>query len=322
MIVFADLHLQDSSESVVFNEVLPFVLDLARQDPDRKIAFLGDWWHKRHQISVRLQNLTADFLSQLNSEKIWMIILPGNHDQINSAGENALEVFSRYPMVQVFTEPCWDSNGLWVPYRKNREDIQKALGTMNVLNAPPVLWTHHGIQSAWMNNSRRDTEGLPLGMFRGWHVFCGHYHMPQQIENICYIGSPYQTNVSEAGQQKRIGVFNWATANKIDFIPVNFGKKYHTAELVDINDVKKLDIKSGDEIRLVVDDSVDVNVLHNYLSESGVDHVITQKSTATEQRLAVSLNASLQDYVDAYVSQFSGSLSNGALLEVYQEIVS
>ena len=58
-----------------------------------------------------------------------------------------------------------------------------------------------------MNDGMRSREGLSLGLFpSNKAVYSGHFHKPHTMamskSSLRYLGSPYQTSLSEAGQEK------------------------------------------------------------------------------------------------------------------------
>ena len=326
MITIADLHLREESEDVIFNEVFPGIRAALKDDPDKVLAILGDVWHIRYRVNVRLQNRVTDFFETLALvDGAWTVLLPGNHDQINVEGENALEIFSRVQNVLVYTEPMWNNHGLWIPYRKNPEDIAKALTIprpKNIPNSPPILWMHHGIQGLKMNNNRVDDEGLPISMFQNFeHVYCGHYHGPQTLKNVTYIGSPYQTRADEAGQVKRYGI--WHRDSRImNYKNVEWGKKYHHIRVTpDSPLVMASDVKLDDEFRIQVTDGVDAEELGRIITDQGFKNVvITQEQAAAEARLDVAPQGTLTDYAQAYVNQFSGNMDVERLMKVFTEL--
>ena len=174
MIVFSDLHLCEKTAGVVFGEVLPGILEAAVKDVDGKIAFLGDWYHTRYRIPVSLQNQVSDWILACKRQSVSIRFLPGNHDQIDIAGENALEVFQGYENVRVYTRPTVDTWGVWIPYRRDLDEVREALRTNKDYH---IKWMHHGVQGAVMGQGIQDTSGLQLGDFESVdRIFCGYYH--------------------------------------------------------------------------------------------------------------------------------------------------
>lgn len=321
MIVTADLHLAEETEGIVFDAVLPGLLASAREEaPTRAIAILGDLYHIRYRVSVRLQNRLYNFLAESGAD--W-ILLPGNHDQIDVQGEHALEVFRDLPNVTVKSEPGWDMWGLWVPYRKNMVDIQRALAQPKPDRITAVAWLHHGVQGYMMNDCVRDTQGIPTESFNGFErVFCGHYHMAQDLGFLSYIGSPYQTRADESGQQKRIGSWD-PISREMRFISVNWGRKFHRIEATVDNPIDLAHVDLGDEIRIQAGSGVDPEALGKRLVDQGYKNVVitpVQEKARVRLNLAAASTRGCADYAQGYVDQFCGELAADKLMKLYKEI--
>ena len=321
MIVFSDLHLQDDSEDTVFDQVFPGLFHAASHDPDKTLVCLGDFYHIRYRVSVRLQNRVMKFLDALGKAKIHFILLPGNHDQISMEGENAMEVFGSLPNVKVYTDPTWDRWGFWIPYRKNNADIVDALylAEKQLGSVPPVLWMHQGINGAMMNANLSDTKGLGAGQFHRWLVFTGHYHGRQKLGNVQYIGSPYQITASEAGQDKGYSVWDSKTM-QMTHVTMEWGKRYHNLGVVDPDSLDLSGIREGDEVRAIAPMGMKPEVLGRLLEKSGGNCVVTPALEANENRLAVKDRAGMIDYAREYVRQFHAILDKEKLMSVYLRV--
>jgi DNA repair exonuclease SbcCD nuclease subunit len=319
MIVTADLHLTEDSEDLVFDEILPGLVDAALKD-DHWIAILGDIYHLRYRVSVRLQNRLYNFMAH-TPDYTW-VLLPGNHDQINPAGEHALEVFRGLSNVIVVTAPEWTANGLWIPYRKDPAAILATLATPKPEGCPPVAWMHHGVRGAMLSSAMKDTDGIPVESFSGFkHVFCGHYHMPQNLGFLDYIGSPYQTRADESGQQKRIGIWDLSTLS-MRYQPVFWGRKFHRLEVsVDSPLLIADGVSRTDEIRIKAGPGVDVEELGRAAAEQGFTNVvITPVQAASASRLKVAEGKGLDAYAEEYVKTFAGDLGGEKLMDLYREL--
>lgn len=323
MIVAADIHLREETEKTVFNEVLPGLQMATLQDPDRTLAILGDFYHIRYRVSVALQNRVLDFLERLTAKNAaTVILLPGNHDQINPEGENALEVFRQVPNVRVYTDMMDDEWGRWIPYRKEPMVLATALHQPATGIAGRVLWMHHGIKGAWMNDNRQDEEGLPLGMFQNWlRVLCGHYHKRQTTGNVSYIGSPYQTRADEAGQDKGYAIWNSENL-ELQWVTMKWGKRYHYVDIEKDGGIVLEDADKFDEIRVTVPAGMDSQAIGKQFAERGyMNVVVTEAVQASQARLDVQAGAGVREYASAYAQQFSGNLQSDRLMQVYDEIV-
>lgn len=317
MIVFSDLHLSEETSETVFNEVFPGLIAAAETFGDRLLVCLGDFWHLRYQVSVRLQNMVLAFFSKLDRLGISIALLPGNHDQIDVRGENALSIFELLFNVTVYSAPQWSAYGLWIPYRKDKEDIKRALALPNTRGAPRVVWMHHGVLGAMMNNTAQDTKGIEPGLFDDWTVFCGHYHKRQKVGNVQYVGTPYQTRADETGPTGYAVVD--AETFETRFVNTTWGKRYYNLGLADLNKLNFSEVKPGDEIRAIVPPGVDVKNVVGRLNDRGIRCIATQQVMVQEQRLNVG-DGNLYDYILAYVDQFKDQLDKDKLLSTYQEI--
>lgn len=80
------------------------------------------------------------------------------------------------------------------------------------LQVPPLsgiqsIFCHADIAGASMNGNTLSLRGLSPQIFpKSLPTFSGHFHKPHSLRGgtITYVGSPYQTTLSEAGQSKRL----------------------------------------------------------------------------------------------------------------------
>jgi DNA repair exonuclease SbcCD nuclease subunit len=319
MIVFSDLHLRDETEEVCIGEVLPGIAQEALDRKEKDVAFLGDFWHVRYSVPVRLFNAVRDELRRWTSSiGLEVRLLPGNHDQINYEGRNALEAYGDIPGVTVFTDPQWDEYGLWIPYRKNNEEIEKALTLKKPKDSPRILWTHHGVKGALMNDFHQNTEGLePSAFDKFTHVFSGHYHKRQELKHVTYIGSPWQTKADEAGQPKGFATWN---GSALEFVDTHWGKRFHKFELGPDETLDLSQVGERDEVRVVTAPGINHEVVSAQLAAAGVAHIVTPQEQHNEARLQVAANAGLEEYAKAYVEQFDTEIQKEQLLEAFGEI--
>jgi len=321
MIVFSDLHLRDESEDTVFNEVLPSLAALALKERDFTLACLGDIYHLRYAVSVRLQNRLLNFLEEFTHNHGRALLLPGNHDQINVSGENALEALGKISGVQVFTEPTCNEFGLWIPYRKYDADVGAAFGIPGIENSPKVVWAHLAAKGALMNNHAVNKDGIDPDLFVDWRVFSGHYHKTQMVGGIFYVGSPYQTKADEAGQEK--GYMLWDNeTQESGWIQTRWGKCYHNLGVIDTNSGNRAlpDIQPGDEVRGIAAPDMDAGDLNRLFSQTGANCIITPQVESSAQRLGMQSGATFYDYVQKYVDQLSGSLDKKKLMEIFDSL--
>tara|TARA_Y100000034_G_scaffold100397_1_gene123699 strand:+ start:1463 stop:2470 length:1008 start_codon:yes stop_codon:yes gene_type:complete len=206
----ADLHLTERTAPFVWR-----ALAQLREDEEERGGFtviVGDVWEQADVLSTALLNRLRDELAQFAEKPV---IIAGNHDQIGRKGQpdtrNGLEGLQ--DVAQVVSTPQWEPGlGLLMPYMDPAifwevmaEHAQIPLpGT----GTPNVWWTHQGWKGTYMNAMRRDTTGLSLSKVTADLVISGHYHMPQNIAQVVYCGSPYEASFAEESQPKSYLIFD------------------------------------------------------------------------------------------------------------------
>ncbi len=324
MLIFSDLHLRDESAELVLGTILPAIRQEALDRGEMVIACLGDALHFRYRVPAPLLNGFCDWCLQVVADGTELIFLPGNHDQYELGGRNALEPLASIPGVTVHTEPTLDAHGLWIPYRKDPEDILAVLQQHG--GGARTAYMHHDVKGAWMNDNMRNREGLPPEAFQAFvTVICGHYHRYHSVGNATYVGSPYQTKADESGQDK--GFATWtsreiASPPELRFHPQKWGKRYHRIRLEKDEVPDFSGVCPGDDVRVTTAVGVDPTVIGRNLKAMGVEtHAVTPDVVAAEQRLDVDEDATLNHYAEAYVHQVGGDLSTTRLMEVYEEVI-
>lgn len=333
MLLISDLHLREDSADVVFNDVLPGIAQATYEHQDFDVALLGDIFHIRYRVSVRLLNALRDAFHEwanrrVEKERVVTLIIPGNHDQINVEGRNALETLGSMLRVRVFTEPTWNAYGLWFPYRKPELVHSKLVEMCSQVNQERIvsgqyqntLFIHHGISGAWMNDGYQGKGGLDPQMVSSFSaVLCGHYHKHQRVnDRITYIGSPYQIDAGESGQEKGYCTWNGQT---LTHVPMNWGPRYHRITLQPGEKLDTSNIDARDDVRVDVANTKDAEKVGQMLAELGVaQHTVTPRVETIEARLSPA-NEGLESYARAYAETIAPEdLDQKKLLDVFGEV--
>lgn len=336
LLLFSDLHLRPESEEVCF-KILDDVIQTAKQYNVAGVGFLGDFWHLRYQVPVYLLNRVAQWVEAMGKVAP-LSMLPGNHDQIDELGENALEVFSSMGAA-VYSKPHVDEWGFWMPYRKDKAVVRESISKMVTsslfkASTPRILFAHLPIFGARMNNAMNDSEGLnPDGdEFAGFSkVILGHYHKRQSLGAsglVSYVGSPWQTRADEYGQEK--GFALWETdspANYFSYINRKFGKVYHRFEPQDLAGLEyRLSIdkpNKDDVITLVLPTKELLDKATKKLIKAGYTHVLGNATDLTlpQPRYAFNKATALVEYAKVYAKdQGKDVASFEELMDVWGEI--
>lgn len=322
MLLTADLHLREESADVVLREVIPGILDLATRYDENTVAILGDLWHLRYRVPVSLLNAVAETFEAWGLN---VVLLPGNHDQVDVYGRNAMEVLGALPNVEVFSEPTVNASGAFLPYRKDPGLMVELSQKLLAQAAVKILYTHAGVRGAAQNGSIYDADGIPLEALVGWDlVVTGHYHRHQRLGNVVYLGSPWETRADEAGDPKgvwRVPDFTTYTFEQMERIETRWGPKHYRFELGQGETLDLSQVGARDIVRVATAAGVDVEAVGAALVKAGVkQHTVTPEVAINQARLEVAPESPMDAYAQAYAEIKSGDLALEGIVDVFKEI--
>lgn len=298
----SDLHLKNTTANYVFA-----ALEELRIDADKHggvTVLVGDIFDQPHTVHMPTFNALRDLLQTFKGE---VFVIAGNHDQY-SGSRNVLEALEG-GNVQVISAPTETAYGLMVPYLPP-EDFWKAV---KKLKPASIWWTHQGWKGSYLNNMRRDRDGLSPKMTKGVLVISGHYHMPQNLGKIIYCGSPYQVSFAEEGQQKgwlRWEEFDATKPSPPSRIPYTFDSpQYHTVFWdLEKAPVRPKEAKAGDRIRVIVSGTrADAKKKASELKKARLDGAaIVAKQASGSQRTVIDSQASTKEAVHQFIDRVFG----------------
>jgi len=255
ILLYSDLHLREErleDAAQVLSEIPRLAID---HNVDR-IVNGGDTFNTRGVIRTKCLKVLYDAYSEWARQGLKQTIIVGNHDQEDKAGViHPMKIFERFPDWHVIDTPQISDGGVFIPYVSNGE--LKSFLTEHSFPKGQVAFVHLGFQGAMMNDSYRDTEGVPIEWFNKFlAVFSGHYHYRNKIKHVQYIGSPMQQNFSEMGQEKGVLIYDSAL-KKTEFIPIDGTPKHYEARVYWELGKKKWHIPKGitrdDFVRVIVE---------------------------------------------------------------------
>lgn len=202
------------------------------------VVINGDLFDNRKVLELDVLSEVHRVIHKISKEIEGVIIVVGNHDQWLRDGRiHSTEVFNGMPHVDVVAtskeiELGRDYGGMTLFCHAFTTDLDKVRGYINKATkekayGPKVLVLHQDVEGAKIGVSV-STSGLSLGDLHAdefSRVLLGHFHCPQKLgSNVFYIGAPYQTDRSEAGEKKRY--IAWDVENKWHDIPVEGMPEY------------------------------------------------------------------------------------------------
>ena len=282
-VMFTDLHCATSTLDTCI-EVLEAVHQAAIER-NAGVLFLGDWWHHRGTIRIDLLN---SILTSLKNWNVPMIMIPGNHDQVTLGGHNhgltplqhAYRVERQdtngntqsFPGPLIFSHPTKFASGFFIPHVRDHTIMESILQAPEA-NEATALFVHADVTGAYMNDLIVSMGGVAPSMFpTNKPIYSGHFHKSHSVTSqnvsIDYVGSPYQTSLSESRQPKALWVVDaangWVCTEKI---PIHIGRKHFKAD--NLSELLALTISHGNHDGVVkAGDRVIISIGQEELTES------------------------------------------------------
>lgn len=314
VLFFSDLHLGVHQNSQTWHKIC---IDLAlwidsvmiRHKLDT-IFFAGDAFHDRHEIGVNTLHMAKKFFDILKKYKIHLI--PGNHDAfLSSTVEvNSVEILAQQN-VSVYTNPTTilvgDKTVTFCPWKtiiKNLEPVDMLVGHFEIpnfrMNATKIC--DHGDASA---NLLEKADAVITGHF--------HFRDHRFYDNkfVLYLGSPYEMDFSDRGQEKGVSIIDFDKFD-VEFIPNNVTPKHYRLKISELIQ-KKYDnlpeIIKNNIISIYVDtklDTLTLDLLTTKLTQYGPLQFRTefdvletaQIDTKDAKKLSIDIETAFQEFVD------------------------
>jgi DNA repair exonuclease SbcCD nuclease subunit len=254
-LAFADLHLHkfpyanttehgDNELLISGLSILDQVYNYAVRYKIKYMFFLGDLFHIRPKVDSDVYCKIAyqkfcDLFSQDGSPNL--IIIPGNHDQIEKSGTHKLLPYSKIHNVTVINDFYKRGNLILCPHQYKIENLYEYLRKNSDENS--IVFMHQLLMNTPLMNGQifRKNEAVDFTQFKYGCVFSGHNHRPFKNDElkIYNIGSPMHYDFGDAECQERYFVtYNNGEIKWIETVFPHFAH-HGTAEAKKASYIKK-----------------------------------------------------------------------------------
>lgn len=237
--IFSDIHIGLGQDSSLWHEVtLEFGKWAAKKFENlgiTEIVIPGDIFHNRSDISVK----TLDVAKQLFDifEEFQLVISTGNHDCYRKMDSeiHSLSLLKEWKNIEVvdykpkiFKTSVGKTISL-IPWATKTDDMPLV----------DIMFAHIDIKSFYMNGYKMCDHGFESAdLFKkAKYVISGHYHKKDFREyndgKILYIGSPFQHNYGDVGDERGIYVFNLEDES-FEFIENTVSPKHKKIKISDL----------------------------------------------------------------------------------------
>lgn len=198
------------------------------------IIIAGDLFHDRKGVRPEALHRVGAWLERCRDQRVTVYILVGNHDlSVGGDGCTSARALSGTAIV-VEKSTTLDVEGVRVGFLPYTDDSEVVRGSTKALKkqGASILVAHLGlgdpkyadcVPSDYEVPGRINVSDLRCGDFD--RVFLGHYHHQQRVtENCCYVGSPLQLSLKEAGQAKRFVTYS---KGKVQNVSNDWSPRFH-----------------------------------------------------------------------------------------------
>lgn len=184
------------------------------------IVFAGDIYHDKSILHSIAQDIFLEFIRR--HRNINFIIIDGNHDKSSmskTSNISALKNCDMEPNVTMIHETTVIDNISFIPWGKTMIDDVKN-------STQDYLISHFGVNEAELSNGMSLVADIKMSDLRKFKkVVLGHYHKPQTLGNMSYVGSPIQLDWGDKDQEKRFLILD-TELDTITSIPTRGYKKH------------------------------------------------------------------------------------------------
>ena len=330
-----------------------FLIPLLKAEvkPGDVIIHLGDLFDNRNVIPINLLNYGMDVVEEISKIAPFHIIV-GNHDCWSKSSDeiNTIRPFKWIPNVFIYDKTSQiEVDGVklcLMPY------IEKRLEQVNLINQNKncdYLFCHSDLNGCRMhltsvghrNNDKIDVEDF--GSFK--RVFSGHIHIRQVNTNFEFIGSNFQMDRNDYGDQKGVTVLDLENG-ETEFIPNKISpifKKVRVESEEDIDSLESL-VGTKDYIDLHISNNLLINnrklrrkleillETNTFASIEYIDDITNTLEEAEEvnldeeldeENLDISIQLDYEDYVKEYIQKqkYDNDKFKSGILEEYNNII-
>jgi DNA repair exonuclease SbcCD nuclease subunit len=203
-ILTGDWHVQKGIKTNILINYLKYLQLYCLEENIKDIYVLGDIVERSSSIKNEAFIPLFQQLYLMKNSGINFTIIIGNHDAFNKNNDSIIEVLS--PIANVVKDVLVNEEEAFVSYTKE-ESIFSSIDPIKV----KYLFTHVPIANFSFDSAFHATEkhSFREELFEEFtYTFTGHFHRHQSRKNIVYVGSPFQMNFGEMGQDKGFVVFD------------------------------------------------------------------------------------------------------------------
>jgi calcineurin-like phosphoesterase family protein len=326
-----------------------FLIPLLKEkvEPHDIIVHLGDLFDNRNVIPINLLNYGMDIVEEISKIAPFHIIV-GNHDLWSkSASEiNTVRPFRYIPNVKIYDKTdILEYNGLKIlmmPYIENRLEQIKLINDNKDCD---YLFCHSDLNGCKMHLTsvaHKNSDKIDIEDFKPFKkVRSGHIHLVQSNKQFTFVGSIFQMDRNDLGDQKGIFVIDTIDGSE-EFIPNTVSpvfKKFTVKDEVDIENLDSLK-NTKDYIDLTISNNLLISnrklrrkletllETGNFASVEYLDDIVKsekekKEKEITEEELQISIQLEYEEFIKGYIEnqQYENNKFKDGVLSEFSEVI-
>lgn len=272
-IITADWHCGVRGDSAIFHNIFidwieNFLVPKIKEEKVNYLFILADLFDNQNAINTLTINITQDAFDYIisNCPELKIYIMMGNHDIYfrNKRDISSLRIIDNKHENIVIVKDITrikDSGKEIVlsPWLINDEEVDDLFS-----KTADICMGHFEINGFDLLKGIKEKKGLEPAKFKKQFAktFSGHFHIRQELNNIMYVGNPFQMDWKDFGNEKGLTLLDFKTL-KTRFIPNDISPIFNKIYLTQIKNktIKLTEEVAGNFVQLIIDDKCSEKLL-------------------------------------------------------------
>lgn len=221
ILLTSDWHFTDNPEDDYRWKIFNWLQDIIEREKIECVFFLGDLTEKKDKHSEIIVNNVIKGLNSLINSAGYIVLLRGNHDYIEVTKPFFRFTGTNHNLLYI-NDITIDNDMIFLPHTRNPIEDWKDIN----FSKYKYVFMHQTVTGAKAANGFQLESSIPRDYFSKYKctVFSGDIHTPQVLDNLIYVGSPYQVYYGD-GFDGRVLILDSET-DYIEELKPNFLKKW------------------------------------------------------------------------------------------------
>lgn len=346
--LITDLHLgykENTIQSKMMYDTLDWFFDYVKKENIQNIFILGDIFNHRQTIDfMTIKNTYDHLINPIIENNIQAYIIAGNHDCYYKNTNEIYSVellFSHIKNLHLVKEQpentiIGNTTFQMIPWMCP-ENYQNCMDIIQKSNSDYLLG-HFEINGFTMVKGIKCKNGISKETFKKFKkVFSGHFHINDDQENICYIGTPYEKDWNDKSENKGFYILDIDT-NEYQYIknenPFHITVEYNNGFVFD--DISLLKDKN---VKLIVNnidkqskfdkDIIELQKINPYklsIIENTQTIINEEENNSTDEENVVEFDLNdniklLTTYTDNIETDLDKEILKDNLIKIYNESI-